>query len=174
VSLEPFAYPRVGATRDGEIVADPPRGFRARERRAAIGAGEAHWELARREVLTWGVKRRAGFAVATDGAVDGVVQPGDPALVTAPLGIREPVRVVWVEDGRRRAGFGYGTLRGHPLVGEEAFVVEWGDDDVVRLTVRSFSHPAAAWRALGPLLRVAQRITTRRYLRALARATDAA
>ncbi|WBU38936.1 DUF1990 family protein [Homoserinibacter sp. YIM 151385] len=168
----PLPYPRAGATRDAEILSDPPRGFRARERRAAIGSGEAHWELARRQVLSWGVKELAGFGVLTDSRVDGRVSPGDPAELRYPvlgMTLREPVQVVWVEDARRRAGFGYGTMPGHPLRGEEAFLLEWGEDDVVRLTVRSFSRPAGLWRLLALPLRLAQRGMTRRYLRRLAR-----
>ena len=46
-----------------------------------------------------------------------------------PFRINAPCEVVWVRrpvpgDGPQSAGFGYGTLPGHPVRGEEAFEVE--------------------------------------------------
>jgi uncharacterized protein (UPF0548 family) len=72
-------------------------------------------------------------------------------------------------DDGARVGFCYRALSGHPVAGEEAFIVHREGDDVV-LTVRSVTRPAAdqPWRALFPVLRIAQRIAQRRYLRALA------
>lgn len=171
MAREQLRYPRVGATRDAEILADPPPGFRATERRAAIGSGEARWDFARQEVLRWGISTRIGVDVVSDIAPSGRVQVGDPAelVVPMPLGVlRESVQVVWVVDERRRAGFGYGTLPGHPLIGEQAFIVDWGDDDVVRLTIRAFSRASGRWRLLAPLLPVVRRVVRRRALRALA------
>jgi uncharacterized protein (UPF0548 family) len=85
-----------------------------------------------------------------------------------PLTIDSPVRVVYVIDDERRVGFAYGTLKGHPASGEEAFILEHRDDDSVWLTVRSFSKPASfGWTLLSPVSsRVRANITTR-YLRAL-------
>lgn len=171
-------YPRVGATRDAAVLTDAPAGFRARERTVAIGADDGRWEFASREVLRWGVKTRAGFEVrAAPGAparsaapAIAPVTPGETAEVRFRLPffvLREPVRVVWVDDEPHRAGFGYGTLPGHPLVGEEAFIVERGDDGVIWFTVRAFAHPAPRWKVLAPALSIARGIMVRRYLRAL-------
>lgn len=79
-----------------------------------------------------------------------------------------PVRVVYVIEEGTRIGFGYGTLAGHPVSGEESFVVERLADDSVWLTVRSFSRPSS-WRywLVWPFVRLQQRRFTRRYLRAL-------
>ena len=44
-----------------------------------------------------------------------------------------PARVVYVIDEPLRKGFAYGTLPGHPETGEEAFIVEYRDDDSVWL-----------------------------------------
>lgn len=84
------------------------------------------------------------------------------------LTIREPVEVVSVVEESDRVGFAYRTMPGHPVSGEEAFIVH-RDGGEVRLTVRSLTRPAPQqpWRALYPLLRVAQLVARRRYLRAL-------
>ncbi|QEU84054.1 DUF1990 family protein [Streptomyces viridosporus] len=73
-----------------------------------------------------------------------------------------------VASGRPFDGLTYGTRRGHPVSGEEAFVVHRDDDGRVHLTLRSLTRaaPAAPWRFLLPLLLLAQRCVRRRYLRA--------
>jgi len=98
-----------------------------------------------------------------------LLAPGDTALLGVGLGIRFPVRVIYVVDEPGRRGFAYGTLPGHPVRGEEAWVVEQRDDGSVWITVRAFSRPASRrWWAVYPALRVMQEYYTRRYLRALA------
>jgi Uncharacterized protein conserved in bacteria len=85
-----------------------------------------------------------------------------------PLTVSAPVRVVYVIDEERRVGFAYGTLRGHPESGEEAFIVEHRDDDSVWLVVRALSRPASwFYRLVAPVLRAQQRRFTKRYLRSL-------
>lgn len=100
-----------------------------------------------------------------------LVRPGDTAVLRLGWGavsFREPVRVVSIVDEPTRRGFAYGTLPGHPLSGEESFVVEHRDDDSVWLTIRSVSRPAnVGWWLLAPLLRLAQWWLLLRYERAL-------
>lgn len=143
------------------------RGYRRSEITASIGHGEDVWTRATESVLRWGVKAASGFTVDPPGAVS----PGDRVMVTArvlAVTIREPVEVVSVVEEIDRVGFAYRTLPGHPVSGEEAFIVH-RDGAEVRLTVRSLTRPAPQqpWRALYPLLRVAQLIARRRYLKAL-------
>ncbi len=179
--LDAVTYGAVGGTRAPDLLAFPPSGFRARESRARIGHGPERWEHAWLQVMSWGVKRRSGFRVervASEGgprtevlfSPDGfeLLHAGDTVVLKfGPLD--EPARVVYVVDEPRRRGFGYGTLPGHPLEGEESFVVEYREDESVWLTVRSFSRPATrTWALLWPAVRVAQWLVTRRYLRALA------
>ncbi len=85
-----------------------------------------------------------------------------------PFTITAPVRVVYLIDEVNRAGFAYGTMKGHPESGEESFIVEKFDDDSVWLTVRAFSR-ASTWyfRMVWPILRLEQEKFTKRYLRAL-------
>jgi uncharacterized protein (UPF0548 family) len=85
--------------------------------------------------------------------------------VTAPvLGITvvEPIEVESVVEESERTGFAYRTLPGHPVSGEEAFIVHRSGDEV-HLTVRSLTRaaPQQPWRALYPLLRIAQRVARR-------------
>lgn len=102
-----------------------------------------------------------------------LVRPGDTVLLRlwpAPLSRGIPVRIVYLIDEPRRRGFAYGTLPGHPVSGEEAFVVEQRDDESVWLTVRSFWRPAhpALW-PLYPVLRLGQAVFASRYEHALTR-----
>ena len=79
-----------------------------------------------------------------------------------------PVRVVSIIDEHDRKGFAYGTLEGHPLSGEESFVVERTPDGSVWLQVRQFSQPASRkWRFVAPVVRRQQKVMAEKYLAAL-------
>lgn len=141
--------------------------FRRSEISGVVGHGDECWERATGQVLRWGVKTASGFSV--DSPVP--VSTGDRVLVTAHfLGMRvlEPVEVLTVVEEPNRVGFAYRTLPGHPVSGEEAFIVHRNGDEV-RLTIRSLTGPALQqpWRTLYPLLLILQRVVRRRYLRAL-------
>ena len=141
--------------------------FRRSEVSTRIGGGDEVWERASRDVLRWKVKTRSGFTVPDAQAVS----PGTRLTITARLfgiAVREPVQVVSVVATASRVGFSYRTLPGHPVAGEEAFIVHREGDDVF-LTIRSLTRPSPqqSWRALYPLLRIAQQVARRRYLRAL-------
>jgi len=152
-----------------ELGAWPATGVRysRSEVSAVIGHGDEVWERAAREVLRWGVKTASGFSVdSTD-----PVSQGDLVSVRArvfKVSIVEPVQVVIVVEEPDRVGFAYKTMPGHPVSGEEAFIVHRHGDEV-SLTVRSLTRaaPQQPWRLLYPLLRIAQRVARRRYLRAL-------
>jgi uncharacterized protein (UPF0548 family) len=99
--------------------------------------------------------------------------PGDTALLRLPLGMRLPVRVIYVVNEPKKVGFAYGTLPGHPEDGEESWIVEQREDSSVWITVRAFSRPANwFWWCGYPILRIVQEVYTRRYLRALAGSVD--
>jgi uncharacterized protein (UPF0548 family) len=151
-----LSYREVGATQ-GAL----PRGYRHIDREARLGVD---WHTARHELMTWGVKIRAGFRVERGHTGDTTV--GELVVLRAGF-VSEPVEVVYLVTEPDRHGFAYGTLPGHPLVGEELFLLERRGAEVW-LHIRSFSRVAGAWRALAPLIRIAQRITHTRYLKALA------
>ncbi|QEO09800.1 DUF1990 family protein [Protaetiibacter larvae] len=100
---------------------------------------------------------------------DALVRPGDTGMLRAPFWpVAFPVRVVYVIDEPTRRGAAFGTLPGHPLAGEELFLVERRDDDSVWLTVRIFSRAAdGPWKLVLPALRVVQAFLVRRYLHEL-------
>lgn len=105
-----------------------------------------------------------------------LVAPGDTVWLRIPVGpfsLKAPARVVYVINEKKRRGFAYGTLAGHPARGEESFVVELDEDGSVWLDVRAFSRPSSwFWWLVYPALRFAQFLYTRRYLSALSGAID--
>jgi len=150
-----------GITRDTPAAIPP--GYRLVERRTLLGSGDVTRDRAVAIVLSWGVKTRAGFSVSP---ATSAVQVGEQYTIT--LGpVREPVQVKWLDA----AGFGYTTRHGHPLSGEEAFLIEQDADGMVTFVNRSVSRPASpGWGILSPVLRLAQAYFVRRYGRVLARA----
>ncbi|MUM17881.1 DUF1990 domain-containing protein [Mycobacterium sp. CBMA271] len=169
MTAESLTYEHAGATRPDEAawpVTLPE--LRRFEQTVVIGHGEVAWREAATAVLNWGVKRRSGFRVAPPVAVT----EGAEFRISyewGPIAIHEPVRIVAVADTNDRSGFAYGTLPGHPVSGEEAFIVHRNADGTVFLTLRSLTQaaPSGFWRPVFPILLVAQRIFRRRYLRAL-------
>jgi len=162
--------PPAGATHPADVSWSPPPGWRGYERTVVTGSGAAHWAAVSVEVLERGVKTRSGFAVEPAGGSSRVTLDAEPRPVAAvgPFRVREPVRIVAVVTGPDRCGFAYGTLPGHPVSGEEAFVVSRAPDGTVSLTLRSLTRPApGVWWLLFPLLLIAQRGYRRRYLRVL-------
>jgi len=162
LGLGPTTDPGAAAWEPGESYP-----YRAAESTTLIGQGEEVWEAARREVLRWGVKTRSGFRVPDPREVI----PGERLQITARLGpvsVREPVEVRHVIREPDRVGFSYVALPGHPVRGEEAFIV-YREGQAVYLSIRSLTAPASRgiWRFAYPVLRVAQLIARRRYQRAL-------
>jgi uncharacterized protein (UPF0548 family) len=163
-----LTYRDVGATRRDDLMSRPPAGFRPLERVVRLGEGDPLWEWAVAETLALGIQRRSGLRpVRRDPSVP--VGVGERAILR--LGpLRIPIEVVDVVEEPQRRGFAYGTLRGHPESGEEAFLIERRDDGSVWLRIRAFSRPAHPLLWIGyPVLRVFQEVYTRRYERALTR-----
>lgn len=163
---ESFTYAPVGATRparDAVSPGDHPPGFHHLSTRHELGHGEDAYIRATDRLMTWGMHTGAGLRVA---ASSRRVEEG--AVVLCRLGpLAIPCRVVWVLDAPDARGFGYGTLPGHPVSGEESFVVR-REVDVVTLTVAAYSRPALlVTRLAGPVGRLGQRVMVGRYAAAL-------
>lgn len=161
-----------GATQPAESSwTRPAPGFHRYEGTTSVGRGDDVFEAASQALLRWGVKTRSGFAVEPDQGSDLRVREGSDYHLVArlgPLSVREPVRVVALADTPIRRGFAYSTLRGHPVSGEEAFVVELAPDGEVRLVLRSLTRRARGpWALAFPALLVAQRWYRARCRRAL-------
>lgn len=165
-----LTYREQGATRDKDL----PAGYRHVGRRERLGDGEATFTRAVEALFGWGMHQGAGLTVLSAPPRAAVGEVVVTRLGPPILGPNAPCRVVYVVDEPRRRGFGYGTLPGHPASGEEAFLVEWAEDDGVYLIIRAFSRPATISARLGgPIARRIQDIVTDRYVRALRRLAQA-
>lgn len=173
-------YPHLGRTRD--LVAMPTGtgsaldGFAVVDRQIRVGSGNADFLALAEGILGWDIQRRAGLRVsAPPRAVAGarVVSGFGVGSLRLPV----PCEVVWALEparlqrtdgvGVELAGFGYGTLPGHPALGEEAFVAMKTDDGGVYFRVLAFSRPSGRlYRLAAPLTRRTQQSVTDAYLRA--------
>lgn len=99
------------------------------------------------------------------------VEAGQEPTIRVRLGpfrLPEPSRVIDVFETADRCGFTYGTKPGHPVTGEESFILIRTHDDRVFLVLRSVSRAGAGiWRLGEPFVRLAQVIYRRRYGQAL-------
>lgn len=168
----PLGYPGEGGTRDGTR----PPGYSYLRRQADVGTGTEDFQRAAAFVRAWGTHLGSGLRVYPEGVPQ---EPGSAVLIAigmGPIAIIAPCRVVWTVDEPARAGFGYGTLPGHPEEGEEAFVVELEEaTGRVRFTVTAFSRHAAWYTKLaGPVGRLAQRRAAKAYIDAVRSSTGRA
>jgi uncharacterized protein (UPF0548 family) len=143
-----LTYAEVGATRRGPL----PPGYHHLRHRALIGYGPDVMRAATDGLLEWRMHRAAGARIDASGPR---ARPGvrlEVSFGIGPLRLVAPCLIVWTEDGERGAGFGYGTLPGHPASGEECFVIERDHEDAVWFTVTAFSRPVRwTMRLAGPM-----------------------
>jgi uncharacterized protein (UPF0548 family) len=93
-------------------------------------------------------------------------------LRAAGLWAPAPCRVVYVIESADQFGFAYGTLPGHPEMGEVAFTVSHDSAEGVDFCVTSFSRTIDPLARLGaPVTRWVQKRVTSRYLTALVHAS---
>ncbi|WP_062993450.1 DUF1990 family protein [Nocardia anaemiae] len=164
----PFTYTEVGATR--EVL---PAGYHQFRLRRRIGSGRALFERAGAEILAYRMQKGTGIFREADTPT---AEPGTRLTVRlgiGPVGITAPCRIVYVLAEPDRRGFAYGTLPGHPEIGEELFAVEYDPtDDSVYGMVTAFSRPGAWYVRLGgPVVRTIQRIIAGKYIDTLPTST---
>ncbi|GLW13022.1 DUF1990 domain-containing protein [Microtetraspora sp. NBRC 13810] len=148
-----LTYPEAGATREPPL----PPGYHHLRHRARLSHGSL--PRAAEELLTWRVHARLGLrpVASAPRAAPGVT-------VVCRLGpLRIPCRVVWTVEEDRRAGFAYGTLPGHPEIGEESFMVERDAGGTLWFTLTAFSRPARLPRLTGPAAAIGQHLFARLY-----------
>lgn len=157
----PFSYSAVGATRS-----TPPAGWSINHMRQLIGNGKAAYQRAVAALFSWQLLAIDGLEVFPSPAT---LQPHtNVAMRSRHFGIWSVdfCRVIYVlqdqpeNDGALlRTGFGYGTLPGHAVRGEEVFSIEWHRaPQEVWYDIYSFSLPATLLVSLiGPLARATQR-----------------
>jgi uncharacterized protein (UPF0548 family) len=156
-----FSYADVGATR-----MTPPSGWRINHMRSRLGRGRVVHDKAVNALFSWELLTVGSLEVFA--TAPGVVPQADVAILSRHFGIWSVdfCRVIYVlneepENGGAmlRTGFGYGTLPGHAVRGEEIFSIErhlatqevWYD-------IYSFSLPAnPLLRLLSPFALAAQR-----------------
>ena len=166
-STQAVTYQAVGATLRAEL----PSGYRHDRYERALPARSDVFALAVAGLASWQAHLGAGLAVepldpASEGATVAV------AVRLGPITAIAPCRIVGVVDEPDCYAFAYGTLPGHPEEGEEAFIVRRSDSGAT-FTIVAFSRPADRLARLGgPVTRLIQRSTSRRYLDALARAVE--
>ncbi|WP_164520400.1 DUF1990 family protein [Specibacter cremeus] len=175
-------YPNIGVTR-GIAVESPndsaagwPAGFHRVDLDLQVGTGHAAFAALAEGIMTWQIQRLAGLTVrAPDRATVGarVVSGFGVGALRLPV----PCEVVWAHEpatmtradgmGIEFAGFGYGTLPGHPELGEEAFAAIMTASGAVHFRLVAFSKPGSLIAKLGsPVAALAQRAVTRGYLNA--------
>jgi uncharacterized protein (UPF0548 family) len=157
-----LTYPEVGATRGEQL----PAGYRHVRRHEPLGVGADVFRRAVDGLRGWQMQRGAGLRVPEQTPPPEV---GVRVTMAVPF-LRIPCQVVWVVDEDRRYGYGYGTLPGHPEIGEEAFVVHLDAADRVWLDLRAFSRPGRWYTRLGGWLGwLVQDLATSRYVATLRR-----
>lgn len=62
----PVSYAAVGATRNADLLRHPPIGYRPLVKRRRIGHGDARFEWAWIQTMTWGIQKAAGFRVQAE------------------------------------------------------------------------------------------------------------
>ena len=169
---QPPSYGPVGGTLAPTLLTSPPERYRSTESSVRLGSGAERFAAASAELMHWQVLRGSGIAV-TDAAGAGAreVTLGDTVVQSLPLGglrFAAPIRVVRLLREPRRTGYAAGTLPGHPLRGEELFLIEHRADDSVWLVIRALYRPATPLYRVGtPAIAFARRRYSARFLRAL-------
>ena len=128
-------------------------------------------------LLGWDLHRGAGLRVppGTPRAASGVDMAS--GIGVGRLRYYAPCRVLWAAEPvtddagepvrGQRAGFGYGTLPGHPVSGEEGFYAEFDDEGRLFFRVAAYSRPANAVIRAGNAASVrVQQFFTNRYFAA--------
>lgn len=146
----------------------PPRtGYRVYERWTLLGSTAELWERACSDLMSWKLKTRSGFTIYPQSVVASGSRPR-LSLEIGAIRIIEPIEVCDVLVSVNRVGYAYKTLDGHPVNGEEAFILQRSGSEVF-LVIRSLTAPAKSgtWRWCFPLLLVAQKTARWRYQQAL-------
>jgi uncharacterized protein (UPF0548 family) len=160
-------YAGIGSTEHGP----PPADADCQVTHAYVGEGMAAYRRVAEGTLTWQLQKRAGLTVRAE---SDVVVPGARVVSgfgVGPFRIHAPCEVVWVRPpvpggAPQSAGFGYGTLPGHPVRGEEAFEVSIDASGRVIIRITAFGVPANWFYAAGgALTERARRHITSRYIR---------
>jgi len=149
-----FSYAEVSSTRG-----NMPSGYNIDHDRIALGAGKDAFDRAVSALRSW-TMFNVGWARLLP--PDTPIEAGRTVAVALKhfgFWSKNALRIVYVIEEGRRAGFAYGTLQQHAECGEERFSVEWNpEDDLVFYDILAFSRPKQ-WQAriANPLARMLQK-----------------
>ncbi|WP_375400661.1 DUF1990 family protein [uncultured Amnibacterium sp.] len=139
-------YAAIGATSTEAVLSYPPEGFRPAQSHHRIGSGASRFELAGRELMTWGALRRAGVIVRDIAAEPGRPDSGrvDPVR-GEPSGQRGggTSRARFLEDGTPwvTPGMTATLVVGGPRAPEAPVKVVWVVDEPGRIGFAYGSRP---------------------------------
>lgn len=173
-------YPHLGLTRLVALSRPEgiswPTGFSHVDKTTTVGSGPDTFAALAEGIMTWEIQRRSGLSVKAP------PRAGVGSRVVSGFGVGQlrlpvPCEVVWALEPQQLkapdgssvmvAGFGYGTLPGHPALGEEAFLALMTADGRVDFRLLAFSKPAGLIFTLGaPVTKLVQAGVTRSYQQA--------
>ena len=158
-------YDHVGSTMQ------PDGGGRPRYWKASldVGRGRGDFERAVLGLHRWAAHRHIGATVHPPDA--SLVEGCDLVVMlkVGPFTALAPDRVVAVVEEPDRVAFAYGTLPGHPEIGEENFAVTLEPDETVRCTIGVDAKPANVVMWIGaPVVKRMQRQALHGYLAGIA------
>jgi uncharacterized protein (UPF0548 family) len=162
-------YDHVGSTlRDGPHAAAP----RSLTEAAQVEARGQAFDDVKQALRSWQPQRAIGATAGPPAIGPDLGETVVFGFGVGPARLLAPLRIVAVVDEPDRYGYAYGTLPGHPLRGEELFLVEQTPEGLT-VTIRVQAQPAGAMRFFAPLIHYLRRFALRRYLAALLRAARA-
>jgi uncharacterized protein (UPF0548 family) len=145
-SLGELTYSHAGLTQRGQS----PDGFARKGCQAVVGHGQADFESAKAAINDLAMLNFGWFSVVGKPTSIEPQQQISTLVKVAGLFSLQVARIIYVDDTEDRYGFGYGTLAGYPLSGEERFTVSWNrETDEVTYEIDSFSRPVSVLMRLG-------------------------
>ena len=130
--------------------------------RVQIGRGQKDFDCAKQAITSWRMFPDGWTEIAP---APTPIEAGTVVAMFAKFGglwWRNSCRIVYVVDEAKKFGFAYGTLPDHIARGEELFLVEMDENDMVWYQLRAFSRPRYWLAVVGyPVLRLLQAIFRR-------------
>ncbi len=150
-----------------------PTGYAVERHSVLLGYGVATFQQATTKLRNWAAHRVSWIQTL----------PKEPDLRTntnliiraswSSLELLSGCRIAYVLEQPHAFGFAYGTLQQHPARGEERFLVEWLENDVVEFGLYVISKPSNWLYQLGaPLTRAVQYWASQEYLNAMKKAVN--
>ena len=159
-----FNYSELEATRTAQC----PAGCARDDHSITLGSGAQTFARAREAIQNWQMFKRTWLQLLNP---EIKLEVGATLILKIKhLGFYSLIanRIVYVVDEPRAFGFGYGTLTGQAVEGEERFLLERLEDDRVVFSLFAFSKPRHPLAVLGkPIVRWLQQQGSSAYLQAI-------